>query len=540
MAKKPSEINPIELEVFRNRFAAICEEMGADLGRSAFSPNIKERRDYSCAVFDAKGQLVAQAAHIPVHLGSMALSVRAAIRAFRMRRGDTVILNDPYRGGTHLPDITLVAPVFLGKDSRPAFFVANRAHHSDVGGQSPGSMALASSLEDEGVVIPPTLLEKKGKKNSVFLKKFLKQVRRPEERTADLEAQLSANRCGNARLQELVAGYGPMKVRAAMRAYRRYEERITLAALKKIPSGLYRFEDFLDDDGFTAATIKIAVAIRVSSRGVSVDFSGSDAQVRGPVNATVAITYSATAYAFRCLVVALTGEDCLSMRPIQIRTRKGSVVDARYPAPVAGGNVETSQRLVDVLFGALGIALPHLIPAASQGTMNNVAFGNERFTYYETLAGGIGASPKGPGLNATHSHMTNTLNTPIEALENELPLRVGSYRLRRGSAGKGKFSGGEGLVREYLFLEDTSVSMLSDRRVTRPYGRQGGAPGCPGANWLTNADPQSNPPRLALKLPSKFERVFKSGETLRIVTPGGGGYGSPSPKASIGSRTKTL
>lgn len=527
---KTDSVNPIELEVFRNRFAAICEEMGADLGRSAFSPNIKERRDYSCAIFDAKGGLIAQAAHIPVHLGSMALSVRAALRKFRLRPGDTAILNDPYSGGTHLPDITLVAPVVLtprkGRPrAAPTFYVANRAHHSDVGGRSPGSMALASRLEDEGVVIPPTLLERKGRRNAAFLKSFLEQVRHPEERLADLGAQLSANRSGRLRLLELVAEYGAPKVLAALRATRDYEAKITREALRKIPRGTYRFADYLDDDGFTPEPVKIAVALRVGRGEVAVDFSDSAPQVAGPLNATYAITLSAVAYAFRCLVLALTGEDCLSLRDLRVRTRPGSVVDARYPAPVAGGNVETSQRLVDVLFGALAQALPGLFPAASQGTMNNVAFGNERFSYYETLAGGCGAGPSGPGLSGTHSHMTNTLNTPIEALENALPLRIQGYRLRRDSGGHGKFPGGEGLVREYLFLEKTQVSMLSERRVLAPYGLGGGGPGQVGSNWLGNAEPAKNPPRLTFKLPSKFERVFQPGESLRVETPGGGAFG---------------
>lgn len=533
MAKAPA-IGAVELEIFRNRFAAICEEMGADIGRSAFSPNIKERRDYSCAIFDAKGDLIAQAAHIPVHLGSMPLSVKAALKKFRMAEGDTVILNDPYSGGTHLPDITLVAPVVLptgqkgaskNRDRPPTFYVANRAHHSDVGGKSPGSMALASRLEDEGVVIPPTLLEKNGRRNAAFLKKFLRQVRHPQERLADLSAQLAANRSGRQRLIELVAEYGAPQTLKAIRATRDYEEKITRQALARIPHGNYRFEDFLDDDGYSSQPVKIAVAIRVAKDGVTVDFSHSAPQVMGPLNATYSIALSAVAYVFRCLVFALTGEDCLSLRSIRLVTKRGTVVDARYPAPVAGGNVETSQRLVDILLGALAKALPQLIPAASQGTMNNLAFGNENFSYYETLAGGLGAGPHGPGLSGTHSHMTNTLNTPIEALENALPLRIQSYRLRRNSGGYGRFPGGEGLVREYLFLEKTQVSMLSERRSLQPYGLKDGAAGQVGANWLGSADPRRNSPRLALRLPSKFERVFQAGESLRIETPGGGAFG---------------
>jgi len=530
MKNQKSPVDPIELEIFRNRFAAICEEMGGDLGRSAFSPNIKERRDYSCAVFDLRGGLIAQAAHIPVHLGSMPLSVRAALQKFHLRPEDAVILNDPYSGGTHLPDITLVSPVFLpnsrGKmPQKPSFYVANRAHHSDVGGIAPGSMSLASHLEEEGVVIPPTLLEKRGEPNQVFLRKFLRAVRRPDERLADLSAQLSANRCGIQRIRDLCREHGETKVSAGVKALRRYEEKITKLALQKLPRGTFSFEDFLDDDGFSGEAVRIAVTLKISSRGVLLDFSKSAPQTRGPVNAPFAVTLSAVAYAFRCLVLSLTGEDCLSLTPLRLKTKKGTVVDARYPAPVAGGNVETSQRLVDVLFGALAQALPDRIPAASQGTMNNLAMGNKRFTYYETLAGGIGASPQGPGLHATHSHMTNTLNTPIEALENSFPLRVSAYRLRHGSGGAGKFPGGEGLIREYEFLEDTSVSLLGDRRTRRPYGLHGGEAAASGADWRSNAQPLKNPPRLQLKIPSKCERMFLAGESLRIETPGGGGWG---------------
>ncbi|HKX13454.1 MAG TPA: hydantoinase B/oxoprolinase family protein [bacterium] len=515
--------DPIALELFRHRFASLCEEMGALLGRSAFSPNIKERRDYSCAIFDASGAMAAQAAHIPVHLGSMPLSVKAALKAFRLRPGDVVLLNDPYRGGTHLPDITVVTPVFEQGRSRPLFYAANRAHHSDVGGKSPGSMPLATRLEEEGVVIPPTLLLEKGRWNRSFLRHFLGQVRRPEERRADLEAQISANRLGAERLAQMGELYGRARLQAMMRELRRYEAELTGRALSFLPRGKFCFEDWLDDDGIGQVPIRLAVEITVGPRGVKVDFSGSAPQAAGPVNATFAITLSAVAYVFRCLVRALTGEDLLSLDPIEVFAPKGSVLNARYPAPVAGGNVETSQRLVDVLFGALSAALPGTMPAASQGTMNNVAFGSESFAYYETLAGGIGAGPRRPGLSATHSHMTNTLNTPIEALENELPVRIGAYRIRRGSGGKGRRRGGDGLVRDYVFLEDVEVSVLSDRRHRQPYGLQNGKPGGTGANWVIAA--KGKGPELKLKLPSKFERRFRAGETLRIETPGGGGFG---------------
>ncbi|MFO1520047.1 MAG: hydantoinase B/oxoprolinase family protein [bacterium] len=514
-----TNIGPIELEIFKNLFASLCEEMGVLLGRTAFSPNIKERKDFSCALFDPQARLVAQAAHIPVHLGSMPLSVKAAIAAFpRMKPGDAVILNDPYRGGTHLPDITVVNPVFVPGVKIPVFYVANRAHHADVGGRSPGSMALASHLEEEGVVIPPTLLQKKGRWNFIFLNAFLKEVRRPDEREADLNAQVSANRLGERRLRDLASQYGLTKILKAMAAYRLYEEKITRQALNRVKAGDYFFEDFLDDDGLGSGPISIRVKIKIRRSGITIDFRDSSPQVKGPLNATRSITLSSVAYVFRCLVNALTGEDCLSLKPFTLLTRKGTVGDARYPAPVAAGNVETSQRLVDVLLGALSQALPDVIPAASQGTMNNVAFGSEKFTYYETLAGGSGATPQANGANAIHTHMTNTLNTPIEALETSLPLRVHEYRIRRNSGGVGKHAGGAGLVRELEFLTETQVSLLTDRRILNPWGLRGGKPGKTGANWQVTSEGKQ-------KLPGKCELTLKKGERLRIETPGGGGWG---------------
>jgi N-methylhydantoinase B len=511
------KINPIELEVFKNRFASICEEMGVTLCRSSFSPNIKERKDFSCAIFDEDCNLVAQAAHIPVHLGSMPLSVRAATRSFKLQPGDTVILNDPYSGGTHLPDITLVSPVFLGQGRRPTFFVANRAHHSDVGGQSPGSMPVADHLEKEGVVIPPTLFQRRGRILQGWFKEFLKQVRSPQQREADLLAQQSANHIGAIRLREIVQGSGRTRTLAAMHAYQKYEEKITLQALKKIKPGRYRFTDYLDDDGLEGKPVKISVRITVSPKIFKVDFSDSAAQVRGPLNAPYAVTLSAVAYVLRCIVLALTGEDCLSFKPIRLKTRKGSVVDSRYPAPVAGGNVETSQRIVDVLLGALHTALPDIIPAASQGTMNNLALGGEGFTYYETLAGGMGARPRLAGEDAIHTHMTNTLNTPVEALENELPIQITRYEIRKSSGGRGKFRGGHGLCREYRFLVPTTVSLLTERRKFSPYGLEGGENGKRGRNWWIRGGKKK-------KLPSKVEIEMAQGDRLLLATPGGGGF----------------
>lgn len=511
-------LSPIELEVFKNRFRSICEEMGVGLCKSAFSTNIKERQDFSCAIFDAQAQLIAQAAHIPVHLGSMPLSVQAAIQAFKLKPGDVIILNDPYCGGTHLPDITLVTPVFLPKKKTPSFFVANRAHHADVGGVSPGSMPLTDHLEKEGVVISPTLFKQQGGLNQKWLQSFLAQVRSPEERRADLLAQQAANHIGMKRLQEMIAQYGPHKSFAAIQAYQAYENKMTCEALRQIPPGDYEFTDYLEDDGLGSPPIAINVKLEVKNNKVVVDFRKSVKQVKGPLNATYAITLSAVAYVFRCLVFSLTGEDLLSLKPVQVKTRAGSIVDARYPAPVAGGNVETSQRIVDVLFGALSKALPELIPAAGQGTMNNLALGNQNFSYYETLAGGLGASAQGPGASALHSHMTNTLNTPIEALEHELPLRITRYQIRKNSGGKGKFRGGDGLIREYEFLQDTQVSLLSERRKLSPYGLKGGLTGKLGQNLLIRGCKTA-------KLPGKNELSLKAGERLRVETPGGGGWG---------------
>jgi N-methylhydantoinase B len=380
-------------------------------------------------------------------------------------------------------------------------------------------MPLSDHLEQEGVVIPPTRLTRRGRINERWLKGFLQQVRTPTERRADLLAQQAANRMGVQRLKELSQSHGIKKTLQAMHDYQDYERRITLNALKKIPKGTYRFTDTLDDDGLGARYIPITVHLKVMSHKMVVDLRESAKQVSGPVNATYAITLSAVAYVLRCLVFSLSGEDCAAMKVIDLKTRPGTVVDAQYPAPVAGGNVETSQRIVDVLLGALSQALPNLIPAASQGTMNNLAVGSKRFTYYETMAGGMGAGPHGPGENAMHSHMTNTLNTPIEALETELPLRITRYQLRPASGGKGRYRGGKGLIREYEFLEKAQASLLTERRRGAPYGLQGGGAGQRGQNYFIDRKGKTH------KLPAKTELNLKAGEGLGMKTPGGGGWG---------------
>jgi N-methylhydantoinase B len=512
------------LDVFRNRFSAVAEEMGVTLMRTAYSPNIKERRDYSCAVFDAAGDMAAQAAHIPVHLGAMPLSVAAVLAEKRLAPGDMVMVNDPFRGGTHLPDITLVAPVYADDGDRPVFYVANRAHHSDVGGMAAGSMPLSTALFQEGVVIPPLTVVRGGAIDRGIMDFFLANVRTPVEREGDFAAQIMANLTGAKRLAEMIRKFG--RDRTAQQAARLLDhaEALARAAIRDVPDGVYEAGDLLDDDG--AGTADIAVRLRLTVQGdtMTFDFSGSAPQAAGCVNATRAIAVSAVLYAVRCLVARDVPVNAGLSRPIRIVTRPGSVVDALFPAAVAGGNVETSQRLVDVIFLALSRALPGSVPAASQGTMNNVAMGGvdgrtgAAFAYYETLAGGMGAGAAGPGESAVHSHMTNTLNTPVEALEYAYPLLVWEYGLRRGSGGDGAHRGGDGLVREVEFLAPAEVTVLSDRRVHAPYGLEGGAPGATGRNVLITGGVER-------ELPGKYHFAAAPGDRLRVETPGGGGYG---------------
>ena len=481
-------IHPVDFEVFKNLFLAIAEEMGVTLRRTA-SPNIKERLDYSCAVYDGHGETIAQGDHMPVHLGAMPLSVRAAIDAVAMTPGDIVMLNDPFRGGTHLPDITLVSPVFLDGHSRPTFYLANRAHHSDVGGMSPGSMPVAREIYQEGLVIPPVRLVRSGRVVADVMAMLLANVRTPDEREGDLTAQIAANRVAEARLRELVSRYGRAPPSVCGRALR-----ITPSASCARPWRRFRadavFDDELDDDGFGGEGIRIRVAIG-STRGASdVDFTGSAPEVKGSVNANFAITLSACLYAFRCLIKEDVLYNAGIARPLKILAPEGTIVNARRPAAVAGGNVETSQRITDVVLGALGRALPLRLPAASQGTMNNVTFGGTHprtgrpFAYYETMGGGMGGRRGLPGLSGVHTHMSNTRNTPIEAIEQYLPVRIRQYGLRAHSGGQGAAPGGEGIVREYEALTEMSVTVLSDRRRGRPYGAEGGQPGASGRNTL--------------------------------------------------------
>ncbi len=515
---------PIELELFRHLLVSIAEEMGVVLRRTSYSANIKERRDYSCAVYDARGETVAMGDHMPVHLGAMPLSVRAVREAFELGPGDVAMVNDPFRGGTHLPDITVVAPVFTGGSRPPSFFVANRAHHADVGGMSPGSMPLAKEIFQEGIRIPPILIQRSGKIDRPLLDLLLANVRTPVEREGDILAQLASLERGISRLHELVTKYGGRRVAGNMRALQDYSERMMRAAIGRLPPGVYRFEDCLDSDGITPAPVWIRAAVTIRGETASVDFTGSDAQVQGPMNANYAVTLAAVMYVFRCIIKEEVPFTAGILRPIRVLAPEGSVVNALAPAAMAAGNVEMSQRVTDVVLGALTQAAPDLIPAASSGTMNNLSFGGwdasrkSAFAYYETIAGGMGASSVAGGHSATHTHMTNTLNTPVEAFEHQFPVRVESYRIRRGSGGLGKHRGGDGIVRELRFLVAAEVTVLSDRRERGPWGLAGGGAGKPGRNTLVRKGREQ-------RIAAKVRLDAQAGDVLRIETPGGGGWG---------------
>ncbi len=522
--------DPIKLELYKNMLTSVAEEMGVTLQRTAFSPNIKERLDFSCAVFDGTGKMVAQAAHIPVHLGSMPLSVLAAIEHTEMAPGDMIALNDPYRGGTHLPDITLVAPVFSdekisNEKKRPIFFVANRAHHADVGGMAPGSMPIATSVIQEGIRIPPVKLIRAGELDTDLWELILANVRTPEERRGDMEAQLAANRVGERRLREMITKYGTTEIAAYMQELCAYASRMIRARLREIPDGRYVYADVLDNDGITDDPIEIQVAIEVENDEAVVDFTGTAPQVRGSVNAIYAITLSAVFYTFRCIAGADVPANAGCLEPIRVIAPEGTVVNANFPAAVAGGNVETSQRIVDVLLGALAQACPDQIPAASSGTMNNLTIGGydasrgKDFTYYETIAGGMGARPNRDGIDAIHTHMTNTMNTPIEAIETNYPMQVVEYAIRRGTGGTGKFRGGAGVIRALKILTDAEVTILSERRTRGPYGLQGGESGQPGCNVLISGG-EEHP------LAGKVSVSTREDDVIRIETPGGGGFSS--------------
>jgi N-methylhydantoinase B len=500
-----SGVDPVTLQVMVGGLRAACEEMGADLIRSAYSANIKERHDCSTALFDARGELVMQAEHIPVHLGSMPDAV-AAVLDEEQRPETSWILNDPYRGGTHLPDITLISPVFVAGDLLG--FAACRAHHADVGGPTPGGMpANSRTLEEEGVVIPPT------RADDAELARLAAQMRYPPQRLADLRAQAAANRIGERRLVQLAERHGLQRLREGMDEILAYAERRTRAAIEALPDGTYEAEDVLEAD-FASSGGDVTLRLRATVAGdrMTLDFTGTDPEVEGNLNCPLSVTKSAAFFAVRVLTDPDAPPSAGAYRPIEVLAPDGCLLNARFPAAVAAGNVETSSRVADLTIAALAGARP--VQAQGQGTMNNLTLAGDGFTYYETLGGGQGACPDAGGPSAIHVAMSNTLNTPIEALESEFPLRVRELSLRHGSGGEGHHRGGDGIVREIEALAPMRYTLISERRRHRPRGRDGGGDGEVGRNLL-NGDP----------LPSKAEGELRPGDTLRIETPGGGGHG---------------
>lgn len=515
---------PLDLGVFRDLFVALTEEMGVVLQRTAHSPNVVERRDYSCALYDAAGTTIAMGDHMPVHLGSMPLSVTAVRAALDLAPGDVAIVNDPAAGGTHLPDLTLVQGVWLEDRAEADFWLANRAHHADVGGRSAGSMPLCSDVYEEGVVLPPVRLLRGGDRVEPAWRHLLANVRTPEERAGDLAAQLASLATGERRVRALVERYGLGRVESMGSELVAYAARLVGTLLEGIPDGVYRFEDALDDDGRGATDPTIRVVVEVDGATARVDFAGTDSALEGPLNANPAIVRSAVFYVIRALLEEDAPANDGILAPLEIAVPAGSLLDPPWGSPVAAGNVETSQRIVDVVLGALAGAIPDRVPAASQGTMNNLALGGagaggRPFTYYETVAGGAGGHPDGPGASGVHTHMTNSLNSPIEALERALPVRVRRYAYRSGSGGAGDNPGGEGLVREIEALAPLEVTILTERRTRGPWGLAGGEPGAPGRNRRIRGDGSIE------DLAGKAILRLSSGDRLSVETPGGGGWG---------------
>ena len=508
-------MDSIELSLFVNRISSVCNEMGAILQTTAFSPNIKDRLDFSCAIFDHQGALCAQAAHIPVHLGSMAYAMSAIVERFDWQEGDILIVNDPFLGGTHLPDITIISPVFY--QNHLIAFAANRAHYADIGSDTPGSMPVATKLNQEGLIISPTLLQRNGQWNSELWKNMSAKVNNPELVKADLTAQINANQCAEKRLHEWIGQTGNHYFRNALNAINDYAETLAFSNLQKLQNGIYTFTDVMDDDGQATKDIPITVRLTIEQGRIEVDFTGTSKQVTGNINCPLSVTAAAVYYCFYALMPEGTPACHGSFRSISLSAPEGSLVNASAPAAVAAGNVETSSRIVDVVLGALFQAIPDEIPAASQGTMNNIAMGNVHWDYYETLAGGMGANACSNGLDAVQTHMTNTANTPVEVLETYYPLRIHRYALRNDSGGCGRFNGGNGVIREYEFLETTSVSILSERRQHEPWGIAGGSAAVKGENIFNGNI-----------IPAKTSFTAEPGDRLIIQTPGGGGWGDKS------------
>ena len=510
------EMTPVELNIFAGRMSSVCEEMGAVLRNTAFSPNIRDRLDFSCAIFDADGELCAQAAHLPVHLGSMAFAMRDVVTGLGWGEGDMLILNNPYLGGTHLPDVTLIAPVFV--EGGLVAFVVNRAHHADIGADSPGSMPLSSHLDEEGLVISPVKLIKDGRIDEGVMASIIAGNKNPQVSRGDFLSQMSANTTGVRRLTELVTGMGMQAFSQGLTDLNSYAERLARSALVDIPDGEYTFEDLMDDDGQGGLDIPIRLSLKVDGASIVADFAGTAGQVRGNINCPLSVAAAGVYYVFRCLMPVQMPACAGAFRSIDVIAPPGSLLNARYPAAVAAGNVETSSRVVDVVLGALLQAIPDRICAAAHGGMNNLAMGDNRagrhWDYYETIGGGMGAGVQGDGLSAVQTHMTNTLNTPVEVMETAYPVRIRRYGLRTESGGSGRNRGGDGVVREYEFLDRARVTLLTERRRNSPWGAAGGQPGCPGSNRLNGE-----------QLLGKATFEVETGDCLTIETPGGGGFG---------------
>ena len=526
----PSIVDPVTLEVLRNAFATVAEEMSANLVRTGYSPNIKERADASSAVFDSSGRMIAQAENIPVHLGAMPHSVRTVISAFagEFEPGDTAIHNSPYSGGAHLPDITFVSPVFV--DEELIAYVANRAHHADIGGVRAGSVAAdATSIYAEGLQIPPVKLFERGAMVDGVFDLLLANVRTPEERAGDLRAQQAANETGRRRFAEIVEEHGPDVVAAAMDRVLEYSETRMREVVRELDDGSYGYTDHLDDDGAGTEDIAITATITIDGSTIDVDFAGSAAQVDGPVNAPIAVTTSATYYALRAITDPDIPPNQGCYRPFSVSAPDGSVVNARSPAPVVGGNLETAQRVVDVVLGAMAQADVTPIAAASNGSMNNVTFGGDDpqrgpYTFYETIGGGYGGRPNRDGVDGIHAHMTNTRNTPVEVLETTYPLRVERYELRPDTGGVGRHRGGMGIRRDIRVLgEEVAFSLLADRRYHRPYGLEGGGPGANGEDYAITDGVQR-------RIEGKTTLELSDGDVISVRTPGGGGFGPPTER----------
>lgn len=507
-------LSPTQIEVMKHSFTAIPEQMGASLQRSAYSPNIKERKDESCAIFTSSQKMLAQAEHIPVHLGAMPSALKIAVEECEVKEGSQIILNDPYAGGTHLPDITVIKPVYM--DDRLLGYVVNRAHHADIGGDVPGSMpGNSKTLEEEGIVISPQYLIE----NDEFVDRSLdliKKARSPDERVGDIRAQVGANEMGAEEFVKTVKKFGIDDYEVFTEQILKYSETRTRKVIEELPDGEYSASDFMEWE----RDVDLKVRVDIEEDKMSFDFTGTDEQIEGNINAPKPVTTSAVYYVLRCLLPDDIPINNGCYYPVKIKIPEGTLLNPKPPAAVSAGNVETSQNVVELILKALRKAIPDRICAASEGTMNNLIIGNDNFTYYETIGGGAGASLEGAGESGVQVHMTNTKNTPIEALENDYPLIVRAYHLRENSGGEGKHKGGEGIVREIEVLEDSFLSIQSGRRTRGPEGIEGGKPGNRGKNILIRDDYRE-------ELPGKITRKLKFKDRIRIETPGGGGWGKP-------------